>query len=39
MAGPWWVSPAYPGWVWIGPQWVWDGQQWVWQEGYWTPSS
>ena len=34
--GPWWVSPAYPGWVWMGGQWVWDGTQWVWQEGYWT---
>jgi hypothetical protein len=34
--GPWWSSPAYPGWVWMGPQWVWDGAQWIWQDGYWT---
>jgi hypothetical protein len=34
--GRWWVSPAYPGWVWMGPQSVWDGTQWVSQDGYWT---
>jgi hypothetical protein len=36
MGGPWWVTPAYPGWIWIGPQWVWDGSQWVWEDGYWA---
>jgi hypothetical protein len=36
ISGPWWVTPDYPGWVWIAPQWTWDGQQWVWQEGYWS---
>jgi hypothetical protein len=35
-AGPWWVSPAYPGWVWIGPPWVWDGERMISHEGYWT---
>jgi hypothetical protein len=34
--GRWWVSPAYPGWVWMGEPWVWDGTQWVSQDGYWT---
>jgi hypothetical protein len=34
--GRWWVSPAYPGWVWMGEPWVWDGAQWVSQDGYWT---
>ena len=34
--GPWWVSPAYPGWVWMGDPWVWDGEDWVSQDGYWT---
>jgi hypothetical protein len=38
MAGPWYVSPMYPGWVWVAEQWVWDGEQWVWQEGYWAPA-
>jgi hypothetical protein len=32
----WWVSPAYPGWVWVGQPWLWDGEQWVDQGGYWT---
>jgi hypothetical protein len=36
MAGPWWATPAYPGWIWIAPQWVWDGTQWIWQDGYWA---
>jgi hypothetical protein len=35
-AGSWWVSPAYPGWVWMGEPWVWDGSQWLSQGGYWT---
>jgi hypothetical protein len=39
LAGPYWVTPDYPDWVWVGAQWVWDGQQWVWQEGYWAPSN
>ena len=30
------VSPAYPGWVWMGEPWAWDGAQWVSQDGYWT---
>jgi hypothetical protein len=34
--GPWWVSPEYPGWVWMGRPWVWDGAQWLSQDGYWT---
>jgi len=34
--GAWYVSPAYPGWVWVGPPWEWDGTQWTSQEGYWT---
>jgi hypothetical protein len=34
--GRWWVSAAYPGWVWMVPQPVWDGTQWVSQDGYWT---
>jgi hypothetical protein len=34
--GRWWVSPAYPGWVWMGEPWVWDGTQWLSQDGYWT---
>ncbi len=34
--GRWWVSPAYPGWVWMGNPWVWDGTQWLSQDGYWT---
>jgi hypothetical protein len=34
--GRWWVSPAYPGWVWMVPQPVWDGTQWLSQDGYWT---
>ena len=34
--GQYYVSSAYPGWVWIGPPWVWDGTQWTSQEGYWT---
>jgi hypothetical protein len=34
--GRWWVSPAYPGWVWMGDPWVWDGTQWISQDGYWT---
>jgi hypothetical protein len=37
--GPWWVSPQYPGWVWMGPPWVWDGERMVSQEGYWTTAS
>jgi len=32
----WWVTPQYPGWIWIGPEWVWDGTQWVLQPGYWA---
>jgi hypothetical protein len=39
LASPYWVTPDYPGWVWIGAQWVWDGQQWVWQDGYWAPAN
>ena len=39
IEGPWYVSPAYPNWIWIAPQWIWDGAQWAWQEGYWAPSS
>ena len=35
-SGRWWVSPAYPGWVWMGAPWVWDGQEWAEQDGYWT---
>ncbi len=38
-AGPWFVSPAYPGWVWLGPPWVWDGAQMLSQEGYWTTAA
>ena len=34
--GPWWVTPAHPGWIWIAPQWIWDGARWHWQEGYWV---
>jgi hypothetical protein len=34
--GTWWVSPAYPGWVWVGDPWIWDGDEWVDQGGYWT---
>jgi hypothetical protein len=34
--GRYYVSPDYPGWVWIGNPWVWDGTQWVSQDGYWT---
>jgi hypothetical protein len=36
ITGPFYVTPNYPGWIWIGPQWIWDGTQWVWQEGYWS---
>ncbi len=35
-SGSFWVSPAYPGWVWLGPPWVWDGEQMIAHEGYWT---
>jgi hypothetical protein len=38
VAGPFWVTPAYPDWIWIAPQWIWDGGEWVWQEGYWAPA-
>ena len=38
IEGPWWVTPAYPNWIWIAPQWIWDGARWVWQEGYWSRS-
>jgi hypothetical protein len=34
--GAWWVSPEYPGWVWMGPPWVWDGEHMIAQDGYWT---
>jgi hypothetical protein len=31
--GRYYVSPDYPGWVWMGNPWVWDGHRW---DGYWT---
>jgi hypothetical protein len=34
--GAWWVTPQYPGWVWMGQPWVWDGTKWLSQDGYWT---
>jgi hypothetical protein len=37
---PWWISPDYPGWVWIGPQSAWDDDQddVDGQQGYWSPA-
>jgi hypothetical protein len=34
--GRWWVSPDYPGWVWMGEPGVWDGKGWASRDGYWT---
>lgn len=34
--GIWWVSPTYPGWVWMGEPGVWDGKGWASRDGYWT---
>jgi hypothetical protein len=39
IAGPFWVTPDYPDWIWIAPQWIWDGDEWVWQDGYWALAS
>jgi hypothetical protein len=36
----WWVSPQYPGWIWVAQQTTFDevAQADVTEEGYWTPA-